>query len=848
MKHVRPILAAIGRPAGAVLALLVGVAAAAPASAQYDLKARRDHAVGSGPVGVLAVDFDGDGNTDLISVDKQANVISLVKGFGDGSFRTLSTVIADTQPTAAAYVDVNHDGFPDLVASNFSPGSVTVNLGNGVGGFGAKIRTLVSASAYGLTMGDWNNDTHLDVATVNTLANNISVLRGNGAGSFTNLAQYTVGTTPSFILNADFNADTFLDLVVVNSASNSVQVWRGNGAGAFTLNTTLSTGSATYPIAAAAADLNLDGRPDLAVCLRDSGQVKVYLANTTGGFQNPSNLSPGLGPRSITVADLNKDDKPDLIVGMSLISGVGQLAVLTGNGTGGFAAPVIASTGPLPIAIAVGDFNQDENLDVVAASLTGNTLCVLETTAGGAFIVADRIQLPASSSPTGVVVADFDRDGKPDVAATTEVADEVSISRGDGLGGFLSPTTVSTGNLSAPQGLAVIDVNKDGAPDLVVLNGDNTMSVLTNNGTGGLNASNGQTIGLCDSPVAIAAGEIDGNLNADIAFVCDLSYHLCTRRGTGVGGSSAFGAALCTLYDGLSVPQGVTLGQFNFDALMDPAFTASTSSPAVIAVGASDGFGGLLDIPATFPTGNAPRGVTRGDINNDGYDDLVVANAGSTTISALIGDGGGAFSYPSIESQAGRAPTAVALADFNVDGLLDAAVVNTNANNISFLLGDGFGNFTKAGDFGTRDLPLTIGAGDFNLDGKPDLVVADYYADSLTILLNQSALGDPTQTATILGFGRTVFRWGIVPGAVYDVIRGSVNAMTPVVGAIDLGPVTCLADDLTDPDTSAFPDTETPAVGEGFFYLVRTVVGGVANPYTIATDGRPGIPSSGGCF
>jgi len=771
-----------------------------------------------------------------------------VKGFGDGTFRTLRTLAPGQQPTGAAYVDVNHDGFADLVVSNFLTQNVTVNLGDGFGGFGAQIPSPVSATAFGLTVGDWNNDTHPDVATVNTTANTISVLRGNGTGTFANLTQYTVGTTPSFILNADFNADTFLDLVVANAGSDSVQVWRNNGAGVFTLNTTLSTGVASWPIGAAAADLNLDGRPDLVVCLRDTDQVKVFLANTTGGFLAPSTLSPGLGPRSVVVADINQDGKPDLIIGMAKISGVGEVAVMAGNGTGGFAAAVIAATGPRPDSLAVGDFNGDGNLDVVAASLVGNSLCVLETTGNGAFLVADRIQLPSGSTPTDVVVADFNRDGKPDIAATSDSNDQVTISRGDGLGGFLAPTTEPTGNLSGPQALVAMDLNGDDAPDLVVANSNNTMSVLTNNGSGSFSSSNGQSVGICDGPVAIAAGEIDGNLNTDIAYVCDISEHLCTRRGTGLGGAGAFGAPACAMYDGVTAPEGVTLGQFSLDALMDPAMTTSTGVPAAVAVGTSNGTGGLTDIPAAFPTGAGPRGMTRGDLNNDGYDDIVVANAGSTTISALIGDGGGVFSYPSIESTAGRSPDRVTLADFNLDGILDAAAVNTNANNVSFLLGDGFGNFTKVGDFGTRYLPLSIAAGDFNLDGKPDLVVGDFWAETLTVLLNQSALGDPMQTATILGFDRTVFRWGVVPGAVYDLIRGSINAMTPVVGAINLGPVTCMADDMTVPDSGAFPDTDIPAVGEGFFYLVRTVVGGVANPYTVATDGRPGIPSSGGCF
>jgi hypothetical protein len=65
---------------------------------------------------------------------------------------------------------------------------------------------------------------------------------------------------------------------------------------------------------------------------------------------------------------------------------------------------------------------------------------------------------------------------------------------------------------------------------------------------------------------------------------------------------------------------------------------------------------------------------------------------------------------------------------------------------------------------------------------------------------------------------------------------------------INLGPVICLANDLPDPDTSAFPDTAVPPVGQGFFYYVRPVIGGVAGNYSVSTGGKVGTPSSGGCF
>jgi hypothetical protein len=190
----------------------------------------------------------------------------------------------------------------------------------------------------------------------------------------------------------------------------------------------------------------------------------------------------------------------------------------------------------------------------------------------------------------------------------------------------------------------------------------------------------------------------------------------------------------------------------------------------------------------------------------------------------------------------------VALADFNRDGKLDAAVTNTNANNVSLLLGDGTGRFTKAGDYGTRDLPVAISAGDCNGDGWPDLAVADNFSDTITLLVNQSVAGDPLNSTSFFGQTNSVFTWGVVPGATYDVIRGQLRLVTPGATSNNLGSVTCLANDLTDTDTALLPDSGVPPVGDCFYYLVRSTVAGVAGNYTLSVPaGKPGVPSSGGC-
>ncbi len=114
--------------------------------------------------------------------------------------------------------------------------------------------------------------------------------------------------------------------------------------------------------------------------------------------------------------------------------------------------------------------------------------------------------------------------------------------------------------------------------------------------------------------------------------------------------------------------------------------------------------------------------------------------------------------------------------------------------------------------------------------------------------MNQIAPGDPLSGTTCFGQSQSVYTWGVVAGATYDVIRGRLKLVTPGTPSNSLGPVTCMANDITDTDTANFPDTTNPPIGDSYFYLVRATVAGVSGNYTLSVpSGKPGVPASGGC-
>src|SRR5258706_15804199 len=100
------------------LAAALAFLSLSPAQAQSSFKSRRDFRGGDRPTTVIAADYDGDGEVDLITVDEQSGYISLIKGFGDGTFRRVTTVVAGSDPRGVRFADGNHDNFPDLIVAN----------------------------------------------------------------------------------------------------------------------------------------------------------------------------------------------------------------------------------------------------------------------------------------------------------------------------------------------------------------------------------------------------------------------------------------------------------------------------------------------------------------------------------------------------------------------------------------------------------------------------------------------------------------------------------------------------------------------------------------------------------
>ncbi|MGA2741454.1 MAG: VCBS repeat-containing protein [Bryobacteraceae bacterium] len=408
-----------------------------------------------------------------------------------------------------------------------------------------------------------------------------------------------------------------------------------------------------------------------------------------------------------------------------------------------------------PTSVAVADLNGDGYLDAVVAGFDGSYegysergyVSVLLGKAGGGFLAQTQLDTGATGA-SGVVIADVNGDGKPDlvIAATVALVEVVSVMLGNGDGTFQAPVSYNAASAGSNGGtVAVGDFNGDGKPDIALTNSvANSASILLGNGDGTFQPAVAYAAGTGPEYLAVGDFNLDGNLDL---VVNSKPGYVTILLGNGDG---TFRAPVN--YPALEYPGSVAVGDFNGDGKPDLAVSTVGvgDGPDFVRILLGNG-DGTFQKPTPCYAGSGPVAVTVGDFNGDGKLDLAVGNqpfpayegAVGDTISIMLGKGDGTF-QPPVAYTAGATPVALALGDFNGDGALDIAVADrwNPGGNLAILLGTPQGTVQH-----TVSYPVSpenegelgfIAAGDFNGDGKPDMAVTDSHNNTVTILLNDS--------------------------------------------------------------------------------------------------------------
>ena len=393
-------------------------------------------------------------------------------------------------------------------------------------------------------------------------------------------------------------------------------------------------------------------------------------------FASPMDISDtgGYVPEGLVVADVNADGKPDLIVANGCASGCtnnninGSVGVLLGNGDGTFQTAMSYDSGGYGTdSVAVADLNGDGKLDIVVTSSCANS---------GLQCVGNGV---------------------------------VGVLLGNGDGTFQAVGTYNSGAYLA-YSVAIADLNGDGKPDIVVANFCGSDNCATGDGS-----------------IAVLLGNGDGTFQTAVNY--------------GSGGSN---------------PVSVAVADVNGDGKPDVVALNGSSAAVGVLLGNGDG---TFQTATSYPTGEAgDDALVVVDINGDDKPDVVVASPCTATcnsygsVSVLLGNGDGTFQTAVTYSSGtfGSGGAAVAVADVNGDGKPDIVTANNSRSDssVSVLLGNGDGSFQQAVLFngGGQNLYFVVAA-DVNEDGKPDILLAALQENIITVLINTSI----TATATAVG-------------------------------------------------------------------------------------------------
>src|SRR5215212_9244206 len=338
-------------------------------------------------------------------------------------------------------------------------------------------------------IGDMNNDRKLDLVVACARARSIIVLEGKGNGQFgATLSNTTLEEAPGEMALGDFNADGKLDVAVSSHDSYGVVLLTGDGKGGLARSPAspiaMKLGQHPHTYGLAVADVNRDNKLDLITCNNADNDISLALGDGRGNFTRvPRSLPVGPSPYPFATGDVNNDGWLDIVATASATGPSRReqlplsraLTLLLSDGKGGLAPHQLPIRTGEPWFAAIADLNGDGKEEIVATHHDQNAMTVTIGDGSGGFTEANGSPFDFGGSVFQLIIADVDRDAMMDVVAAS--GGSIRVLRADGRGAFKPAASIPVG-LGAWR-MAAADLNGDGTIDVVTSNSESdNLSVL----------------------------------------------------------------------------------------------------------------------------------------------------------------------------------------------------------------------------------------------------------------------------------------------------------------------------------------------------------------------------------